>query len=358
MRPPDVSGLMLASLLNLSAVLPQLNSNGKQTGSDYAESQAHPVPFSSFYDVNTTRAALSPLVRIEYREAVGAPTPPRWLKWQRLRVTSKNQPLHAWQHMVKRERSESHRPLWLEVDGCAMFSLDKRGDESLRALFWKIDAALAWSPRIVAAADAIVHRIRQLSLGAGGAGKFSALHMRIEQDWVDHCARWVGDNCMTNTDTLGNVFEFQAVPSALPIYVATEEGQGNVELRQLRGLRTLPPQYVLLSKHMVAPELATGSREFLAAVDFSVSERAHRFIGNSVSTFSALMLMRRSEADASVGAPCGHSHDFHYNGGSVPLAEVLFRTQLCSQQRRSSRELQQRHSSHELQQRRSSHGLQ
>lgn len=343
MRPTVVAGLMLATLLNFSAVLPRLNAYGRQSGSHYAESEARPVPFSDSYEVEATRSALTPLVRIEpeCHASVdeGASTPPRWATWQRLRVKYKNQPLRAWQRLVQRERSNSHGSLWLDIDGCALFSLDKRDDESLRAL-WRIDAAFTWSPRIVAAADAVVRGLRQPSLGAGGAGELSALHMRIEDDWVEHCARWEDtlaepprNNCMTNTDALGNVFRTKAVPTALPVYVAIEEGQGDMELRRLRGLRTLPPQHVFLSKRMLAPELANGSREFLAAVDFAVGEHARFFIGNLVSTFSAMMLMRRSEADASAGAPCSHAHagDFHYNDGAVPLAAVLFRKLLCPQ---------------------------
>lgn len=326
---------MLASLLNLSVVLPQLNANGRQTGSDYAESQKRLVPFSEFYDVEAVSAALAPLVRIEPATAEGQS--PRWASWRRLKTKQKHKPLNNWRSMVERSRWQG--PLWLELEDCAMFSLDKRGDDSLRALFWRIDAVLAWSPRIIAAADAIVSRLRQHSLVTGGAGDFSALHMRIEEDWVEHCAMWEDvhahpprDNCMTNTDTLGNVFLIEAVPTALPVYVATEE-QGGVELGRLRGLRTLPSRYKLLSKHELAPELATGTREFLAAVDFAVGERARIFIGNSVSTYSALMLMRRSEAGVSTGALCGHKYaaDFHYNGGNVPLSDVLFDTPLCSQ---------------------------
>jgi hypothetical protein len=45
-------------------------------------------------------------------------------------------------------------------------------------------------------------------------------------------------------------------------------------------------------------------------------------VGNSVSTFSALQLLRRQYEGA------GHDEgDFHYNGGDVPLASVLWGAQ-------------------------------
>ncbi|PNH02132.1 hypothetical protein TSOC_011920 [Tetrabaena socialis] len=130
--------------------------------------------------------------------------------------------------------------------------------------------------------------------GGGGAG-FNFLHLRIENDWVDHCKRWesiadgiVRDNCYRNTeDSLAAQLGLFGFRNNTPLYVASWW-----------------------------PDVDPGRRDRGARgeVQVTTATRKVRFIGNSVSTFSALALLERRHR----GSPAAY-----YNGGNVPLAAVL-----------------------------------
>ena len=113
--------------------------------------------------------------------------------------------------------------------GCTWMAVDKRHPAAAR-LFWRIDAALKPAAPVQAAADAIVRKMRAQSRLHGTQGRFNALHLRVEPDWVQHCARWESnasasprDNCMTNTDRLDRVFAIEGVDSRELVYVAMQE---------------------------------------------------------------------------------------------------------------------------------------
>jgi len=89
--------------------------------------------------------------------------------------------------------------------------------EGVRELWWAINRALVPSESPRKQADAIMDRLKSMSQ----SGAYTALHLRIEDDWVEHCKIWEGDNCMTNTDVLDNVLHIEGVPSDRPIYLAT-----------------------------------------------------------------------------------------------------------------------------------------
>ena len=140
------------------------------------------------------------------------------------------------------------------------------------------------------------------------------------------------DNCLRNTEQLERTLAIEGVPRDSPIYVATDEQLmnrtvgvqselGSLHELALRKLRSYYPRLIL--RQSIAPELVGRPREFRAAVDFYIAQSATRFIGNSVSTFSAHLLMQREYwgLDAQKGRAFA---DFHYNGGSVPLQEVQF----------------------------------
>lgn len=55
-------------------------------------------------------------------------------------------------------------------------------------------------------------------------------------------------------------------------------------------------------------------RELRALVEFEVALRAERFLGNSVSTFSAAAILERRRSGRWAG---------YYNGGDIPLVQVF-----------------------------------
>ena len=323
-----LDGLMIAALLNFTAVAPQLNANGLQTGVSYAEPLKKLVNFSIFFDGAATARALRGVpdlltddrrlsAMVAWAEARGS---------KAVVYGTRARPPSFFTNLA----AEGARHI--SIESCAMNLLNKKGDASLEQLFWKVDAALVPAPAITDAASRVIAALRADSLARGGAGAYTALHMRVETDWIEHCKRWErggGANCFTNTDNLDRVFAIEGVPKELPVYVAVEHigapPRSAAEYAQVRGLRQLADQgYALCGKTMLLAEgeLVGREREWLAAVDYAVGRAAARVVGNSVSTFSALQLLRRQHEGADHG-----ENDFHYNGGDVPLASVLWGAQ-------------------------------
>ena len=79
--------------------------------------------------------------------------------------------------------------------------------------------------------------------------------------------------------------------------------------------------YHVVTDTFLSPEHITSSssrsqlgREQVACVDYYMALAADKFIGNSVSSFSAMIILERQRHDAWAS---------YYNGGNVPLSEVL-----------------------------------
>jgi hypothetical protein len=83
--------------------------------------------------------------------------------------------------------------------------------------WWTIDRSLVPANKVQHWADLVMAGLRKSS----GSANFTALHLRIEDDWIEHCKTWKGgDNCYTNTDVLDNVLEIEGVPTSQPLYLA------------------------------------------------------------------------------------------------------------------------------------------
>jgi len=345
-----IDGILIGHLLGYTIVLPHLKPNGRQEPqSGYAEHDARLLPFGSVYDANATIAKLR-AIGVAARVASSSATAADSRKALDVRSAGRNA---AW-FRTQAAADGGRRTLSL---GCTFAALNKRRDASLREIFWRVDDALVFAPRIAAAAGKVIARLRQRSATSGGGGAYVALHLRSEPDWVAHCSRWEApdatpprDNCLTNTDQLPRVFQLEGVATNRPLFVASEAaseaarqlvatargGSGGGAARtalgrvtELRGLHRAG--YRLSTKDTLLPELMSdeAEREHLAAVDYAVSAAADAFVGNSVSSFSAMLLLHRRHRErrgVKEGAAEAGSvrDDFHYNGGSIPLQDVLF----------------------------------
>ena len=303
-----LDGLMVAALLNFTAIAPQLNASGMSTGATYSEPLKKPVDFDTFFDGPATARALRgvPELLTDDRDLRGAV---EWAETKGSKAVVKGGRLPP--SFFTNLTAEGARHI--SIQSCAFDLLDKQGDVSLEQLFWRIDAALVPAPAITHAASRVIAALRADSLARGGNGSYTALHMRAEH--------------LTNTDNLDRVFAIEGVPKELPVYVAVEHmgaaPRSAAEFAQVRGLRQLADAgYALSGKGMLLAEgeLVGREREWLAAVDYAVGRAAARVVGNSVSTFSALQLLRRQHEGAD-------QDDFHYNGGDVPLASALWGAQ-------------------------------
>lgn len=164
----------------------------------------------------------------------------------------------------------------------------------------------------------IIQRLT-MTLEERGLSKGICVHHRNGEDWHEHCARW------------------GAIPDG--IYRGNclgVEGRSFVESLEDRGLtksnwvyycgdHAVPTElssYIVLTKEQIMSEKDRKAvldilpetdqlRDMWALIDFFACERIKNFIGNSVSTFSAIQIALRD----GVGA-------YWYNTQSIPLAGI------------------------------------
>ena len=335
--------LVIGYLLKATVVLPELNLNGRQTGQRYQESRSQLAPFTTFFDFDKTQANLADLVHVVLGDnrtgnASEGFSPlgyldPRISPDISVHGSLRNPRWYA--KALKRERSSQSGAsgstdqhgfalTHLRFD-CTLMSVQKDTPE-MQNLFWRLDAALVPSEKIARVANKTIRKLRSLSNASGGSGLYTSLHLRVENDWVEHCARWESvhsyprrDNCMTNTDRLGSVFAIEGVDEKQPVYVATEET--GKQLSHVRGMDGLSRYRAASKSTLYAPgdpdaQWLINHRELSAFHDLIVCAQSNRFIGNSVSTFSAYLELMRLRIGSG-------PDDFHYNGGPIPLS-VMF----------------------------------
>eukprot|EP00968_Pinguiococcus_pyrenoidosus_P007416 scaffold492_cov257-Pinguiococcus_pyrenoidosus.AAC.47 len=157
--------------------------------------------------------------------------------------------------------------------------------------------------------------------------------------------------------SVANVLLSEGVPPSIPLYISS--GLTRRELLDLEITHNLKDQtnergaafdnlfnvYTVICKEDVmelTQDWATAEREVYAALDFLVARDALHFIGNSVSTFSAYILIERYALLPGLERPRRYALinfclpsvvlrrqtrgklGFHYNGGNVPIASAGF----------------------------------
>jgi GDP-fucose protein O-fucosyltransferase len=216
---------------------------------------------------------------------------------------------------------------------CTFFKFSPTSGEDI-SRFWAISDGLVPATHIASQAEQILAGLRERSAD----GIVVALHVRAEPDWIHHCATWgqirdgaERDNCFTNTMLLDRVLWTAGVPERAVVYIAGGflkdtaflGDTGNIFVNLQKQYTVVFKEDVLYGgsssgsgKTMTAEDLALN-RELYAAIDYEVCNQADLFIGNSVSTFAALLLMSR-ERDRVMGRRPLLRH-FQYNGGGMPL---------------------------------------
>jgi hypothetical protein len=317
-----VHGLMLANLTSRHVILPRMNMNGLQDPeNDYQEDRnTGIVDLDQIYDLEHLKSTLMNTVRFSESSPMG---PVR-------EYSAKDAMMKAsgWTTRSANATRDLGPDNIIKLD-CTLFSLSIQGDANLESLFWRVDSAIRPSSFGRAVSNIMTERLRFRSLSLGANGDFNALHVRIGEDWSSHCRRWETkeqDNCMTNSDILAKVLSIEGVPTNVPLYLILEtplaSANGSVITDELKR------KFDLVSKEMLWPHEKydlpqnSRSRELRASIDYEIASAAKTFIGNSVSTFSALQLLSR-KMHPMIDGP---DRSFHYNGGSIPLAGRLFDT--------------------------------
>eukprot|EP00198_Chlamydomonas_reinhardtii_P011415 XP_001700752.1 predicted protein [Chlamydomonas reinhardtii] len=233
-------GVVLAKRLGRAAVLPVLVDNGLQRG-DAA------IPFEEMYDLPHFIASMAG-VGVRLLRPAEAPPANTVL---RLAGLARGQQGGVSEALATTYASIRH----IAID-CPLFKL---GAEEMQPGF---------EPLVWAALNGLRPSKEAAALAAsdwataayGPARPFNFIHLRIENDWIEHCRRWEGirdgivrDNCYRHTEEVHEQLALFGFSNSTPLYVA-----------------------------------ATGT---------TWSRRGgSSFIGNSVSTFAALAMLERRRA--------------------------------------------------------------
>ncbi|GFR48373.1 hypothetical protein Agub_g10263 [Astrephomene gubernaculifera] len=378
-----VYGIILAKRLGRAAVLPVLVDNGLQrTDSNVLVSDSNKIAFEEMYDLpyfnkTMTNAGVRLLLPSEAPPASSYTTVQLSSMHGRavdtLTKMYGSRPHLAVDCPLFRLSGQELRPTedgnlaWAVLSGLRPSKEAAEVVEHVTRAISNVAAAAARDASTVQQGDSAVQQQQQQRSAAGKAEAkqlqqqpwFNFLHLRIENDWLEHCKRWesirdgiVRDNCYRHTEELGTRLPLFNVSARLPLYVASYWEDVTPELREKMVARLVAAGYQLVTSSDVFPNTSTSSqqqrhpggtanaaatatdaaaaaaataaaaggllashgREYRAMIEYFVGMRAERFIGNSVSTFAALGLLERRHAGLWAA---------HYNGGNIPLASVL-----------------------------------
>jgi len=139
---------------------------------------------------------------------------------------------------------------------------------------------------------------------------FMVLHYRSEDDWKDHCSHWLKlkvnindntntiDNCNSNVYNMDQVLLLQNIPRNSVIYITSNSKpiENSTFYTYIRKQDLLSNIGDSSNSSNSSDEERRKDREYWAAVDFLLAHNADIFIGHSISTFSALLILRRKRS--------------------------------------------------------------
>ena len=147
----------------------------------------------------------------------------------------------------------------------------------------------------------------------------SFIHARVENDWKEHCQSWIQTQGGSSTTCYSDMSEILASAKDFglfdcDLYITYDADDIDLSLKaEISSLTERKDVKVHLSRPSKAA-LGRG-REFQAAVQyFTAVHHADKFMGNTVSTLSAIITRQRHQHN---------SWSFQYNVGPVPLATVF-----------------------------------
>ncbi|KAL6753995.1 hypothetical protein V8C86DRAFT_404853 [Haematococcus lacustris] len=307
-----VYGALLARKTGRALVLPPLLADGTQmTGQQIHASSASSIPLTTLYQLEPLSAALKAVGVEVLPDPPPSSPPPTFFSIEAAGFNG----LSQLQGLASSPAVATDCPLFHIAPG----DIAKADDT---AVVWAVLNGLQPNQLPARQAQAVLQR---LSHRPGGREGFNMLHLRIEEDWVAHCDRWehindgiVRDNCFSNTREIASTLQVMGLDTRLPLYVTSHwpgvERALNTSL--MAQLQAAGFQVVTAEQLGLGPP-ATGllrSREVRAQVEYEVAQAALRFIGNSVSTFTALAMLERRQRGKWAA---------YYNGGNIPITSVL-----------------------------------
>eukprot|EP01025_Chloroclados_australasicus_P018492 TRINITY_DN1972_c0_g2_i1.p1 TRINITY_DN1972_c0_g2~~TRINITY_DN1972_c0_g2_i1.p1 ORF type:complete len:601 (+),score=54.10 TRINITY_DN1972_c0_g2_i1:109-1911(+) len=190
------------------------------------------------------------------------------------------------------------------------------------------DTVRAYEPLFLDILNALVpqdHILKEIQHGLdfikhrSQSSDFNLLHLRVEEDWMQHCQAWgnipdgiIRDNCMNNTEIIGsvlaNVIDNVKTPLVICYNADVDNQSYKFALKNLlnNGFHTIVTNKDLVMEHHY--------REIKAMISYFIALQAKQFIGNSVSSFSALLILERRSQEKWAN---------YYNGGNIPMQHFV-----------------------------------
>ncbi|KAG2452983.1 hypothetical protein HYH02_002320 [Chlamydomonas schloesseri] len=310
-----VYGVLLAHRLGRSPVLPVLMRDGIQRDDKTVTAQgSNKVAFEEVYDLQYFLHQMAK-AGVRVLEPHEAPLPSAYTEVS----------LGSLGANVSGALNTSYSHVQHLAVDCPLFKmsppeLDARQDEPI---IWAVLDAMRPADKPWEYVEEMQHAILQLGgLNGKPATKYNFLHLRMENDWVEHCKRWtsipdgvVRDNCYNGTEDIDVQLRLFAFSTDVPLYVATFWDDVDPErAKKVMGRLVEAGYRVITSNDVFPPAMKTEGRELRALVEYNVGFGANRFIGNSVSTFAALAMLERRHRGQWAA---------YYNGGNLPIAPYL-----------------------------------
>ena len=303
-------GMLLGIKLGRTVVLPTLVSEGTQHNTDF-QVLAGPQNAAQFGDFYDTAFFIKTMAKQGLRVLTGGDDSPPPSEYTSI-------PLYPLGFAVLETlRSRYKDTPHISLD-CPIFKLQAAEVPMSDSDFvWAVLDGLQPSAPLQRIVDATAHNIRKLTKQAD----FNFVHLRLEDDWLKHCRKWEGirdsivrNNCYNNTERMHNMLKLMCMPPTTPLYV----GVHWPDVRPSLGERVMgllkDANYSLITSALVLPTSQPLMREAQALVEYYLAMRAHKFIGNSVSSFSALLMLERRHHGLWAT---------YYNGGNIPLTDFL-----------------------------------
>ncbi|GAB4815902.1 hypothetical protein N2152v2_002948 [Parachlorella kessleri] len=289
-----LSAVLLAAESRRTLLLPRLLVNGTQSSNEVNEKNAPSCAFEDIMSPQAFKASLAAKGVVVEMPNFSTPA-----------VTARvNLTKGATLKLLKEVEQEEH--VWLT---CPLLQVPPSLFLKHEPLVWAALEGMQPADDLREAADALDAKFKALSPRQA----FNVLHLRLERDWQKHCPN-LGDKfaCLNNTVTVGAQLRQLKIDAELPLLLVLDRENLDNDMYQAALANMRPLGY----RPFVLKELAGSgfTREQAAMLSYQLGLRAHQFVGNAVSTFSALLIMERA-----------HSGKFaaYYNGGMIPLKQFV-----------------------------------
>ena len=325
-----VSGFWIAEFFNVVAVLPNLFLNGTQDASNSYSQKGDHTLFSEIYRTDTLKTNF--VYQQDVKELISGTAKEDILiidislpvlKWLRHKAAYGQRLLRN--HIKEHGKGETVPFVVLTISECP-FGMITFSTQTEVEKFWEKDKELQSSNEIQEIAQALRMKLEQ-------QGSYTCLHPRLERDWELHCAKWskYGWNCSRNKEHLANTLTLENISRSDTLYIASEDSVADLFVKHSDIIKDLIHRHKKIttkqnllrsvSHYSLNATSSVFSREGMAAVDFILCDGSNTFVGNSVSTFSALLLGRRLREG---------KRSLWYNGGSIPFLGIAQYGKRCS----------------------------